>query len=214
VHPGHQYRYLQHEFSQLVKALMTRTIITFALSLLLGFVGGAGGTLWVLRHEERITRPVIRARSFELMDESGKAVSRWGIDQYHNPLLAFAATGAAPSGPSGNGLSLDDSDSHRVAIGLSGDARPFLTFRGDDRKPRVNLWVSEYGKPVFSLYDENTWRVILGVRRSDTPGPADNDWGLDFYPDRAGIGMGTTKQAGRSYVQGYFFVHHDRVAFP
>ena len=64
--------------------------------------------------------------------------------------------------------------------------------------------MSEYGQPVLSFYDENSWRVTLGVRRSDTPGPNDRDWGLDFYPDRAGIGVKTVEQAGRSYVQGYF----------
>jgi hypothetical protein len=113
-----------------------------------------------------------------------------------------------------NEFSLDDRNGQRAAIGLTGDARPFVMFRGNDGKPRADLWVSEYGKPVFSLYDETSSRVTLGVRRSDTPGPKDMDWGLDFYPDRAGIGMETVEQAGRSYVQGYFSVHHDRVPFP
>jgi len=192
-----------------------KTLITFSISLLLGCVGGVGGTLLVLRHEVQIVQPVVRAPSFELIDDKGNAVSRWGIDQYHNPLMAFAPSGyGAPSSSSGKSLSLDDRGTQRVAIGLSGDARPFLLFQGDDEKPRAQLWVSQDGKPVFSLYDEDSWRVILGVLRSDTPGPSDNDWGLDFYPNRAIIGMGTTQKAGKNYVQGYFSVHRDKVPFP
>lgn len=194
---------------------MTKTIITFAISLLLGCVGGIGGTLLVLNYESKMAQPLIRARSFELIDESGKAVSRWGIDKYHNPLMAFTRSDlAAPSGSLGKDVSLDDRDTQRVAIGLTGDANPFLLFTGNDKKPRAELWVSEYGKPVFSLYDETSGRVTLGIRRSDTPGPNDNDWGLDFHPSRAGIGMEVLEKAGRSYVQGYFSVRRDRVPFP
>lgn len=192
-----------------------KILATFAISLLLGCLGGIGGTLMVLRHKAEIPEPAVRARSFELVDANGKTVSRWGLDQYHNPLLAFSPS-AAMARPNllGGELSLDNRDTQRVAIGLTGDANPFLWFAGNDNKPRATLLVSEYGKPVFSLYDENSWRVGLGVEGSDTPSPNDNDWGLDFYPNRASMGMGTTQKRGKSYVQGYISIHRDKVPFP
>ena len=193
---------------------MTKTIITFAMSFLVGCAGGISGTLIILHHESQIAQPVVRARSFELIDESGRAVSRWGIDQHHNPLIAFMPGDAPSSGSLANDLSLDNGDTQRLAIGLTGDANPFLTFRGDDKKPRVQLWVSEFGQPVFSLYDENSCRVTLGVRRSDTPSLNDRDWGLDFNPDRASIGMETVQQQGHSYVKGYLSVRQDKIPFP
>jgi hypothetical protein len=194
---------------------MAKTVITLAASLLVGCAGGIAGTLIILHHKPEFAQAVVRAHSFELIDDRGKAVSRWGIDENHNPLIAFMPSAATPlSASSVMDLSLEDRGTQRVAIGLTGDANPFLTFRGNDKRPRVQLWVSEFGQPVFSLYDENSCRAVLGVRRSDTPSANDRDWGLDFLPDRAGIGMGTVRKDGRNYAQGYFYLHQDQTPVP
>jgi hypothetical protein len=190
-----------------------------ALALVAGFIGGIAGTLAVLHHDKAVPQESLRAREFELVDEAGQVVSIWGIDQYHNPLLAFTPSGVRKEerpyvGFSGHKLSLDDRESQRVGIGLTGDGDPLFMFRGHDEKPRASLYVDSDGKPNFSLHDENSWRVTLGILNSDTPGPADNDWGLEFYPERAGIGMGSVKRGTQSYVRGYFFVHQDQVPFP
>ena len=108
-------------------------------------------------------------------------------------MIVFAPSGVGKEerpfeGYLGHKLSLNDPDSQRVGIGLTADGAPFLKFRGHDEKPRASLYVDSDGKPDFILWDEKTSRVLLGVRRSDTPSPQDNDWGLDFYPERAGIG--------------------------
>ena len=42
----------------------------------------------------------------------------------------------------------------------------------------------------------------------------DNDWALDFSPDRARIGMITEHIKGGTYEQGFLSVHKDRVKFP
>ncbi|MGD0163893.1 MAG: hypothetical protein ABSB39_15600 [Candidatus Sulfotelmatobacter sp.] len=186
---------------------MARTIVTFIVSIVLGCAGGVGSALWVLHHQGAVAS-VLRARSFELVDGSRNVVSRWGIDQYGNPMLAFTPSSTPTP------LSLDNRNTQRVLIGLSGDGRPLLLFQGDDKKPRVQLWVSEFGQPVFSLYDESSCRAVLGVRRSDTPSANDRDWGLDFLPDRAGIGMGTVQKDGRNYAQGYFYLHQDQTPVP
>ena len=66
------------------------------------------------------------------------------------------------------------------------------------------FYVDSDGKPDFTLWDEKTWRVVLGIQKSDTPGPQDNDWGLDFYPERAGIGMTCVKRGAQTTVQWLF----------
>jgi hypothetical protein len=162
---------------------------------------------------------VVRARSFELVDEAGKAISYWGIDKGSNAVLAFGSR--RPTTPARAGrqpgkfpLELDDPQKQLVAFGLLGDDGPFLFMRGADEKTRVRLYLSEYGKPFLLLEDENTPRVALGIDQSDTPGPQDNDWALSFYPERVWLGMHTFKEGGKTYVQGGFSVHQDKLMYP
>jgi hypothetical protein len=197
---------------------MIKTICTLIAALLLGFVGGIIGTLMVLHREKASIQQEVRARRFELVDENREVLSVWGTDHLHNPLLAFAPSGVGKEdrpgvGYLGHNLSLDDADSQRVGIGLTADGDPFFKFRGHDEKPRASLYVDSNGKPEFTLSDETTWRVALGIRGSDTPGPQDNDWGLDFYPERAGIGMTCVKRGAQTMVHGYSYVHKDDTPF-
>jgi hypothetical protein len=196
-----------------------KALLGIAMAVIAGFIGGVAGTLAVLHHDQPVVQKSLRAREFELVDENGQVVSIWGIDQYHNPLIAFTPSGVNKEerpyvGFSGHRLSLDDRESQRVGIGLTGAGDPFFMFLGHDEKPRASLYVNSDGKSNFLLHDENSWRVSLGIRTSDTPGPADNDWGLDFYPERAGLGMASMKRGKQSYVHGNFFVHQDEVPFP
>ena len=188
---------------------MLKTAISFIAALLLGFVGGIIGTLTILHREKASIQQEIRARQFELVDEGGEVVSIWGIDHLHDPLIVFAPSGVGKEerpfeGYLGHKLSLNDPDSQRVGIGLTADGDPFFKFRGHDEKPRASLYVDSDGKPDFILWDEKTSRVLLGVRRSDTPSPQDNDWGLDFYPERAGIGMACVRHGAQTMLHGYF----------
>jgi hypothetical protein len=197
---------------------MLKTAISFIAALLLGFVGGIIGTLTILHREKASIQQEIRARQFELVDEGGEVVSIWGIDHLHDPLIVFAPSGAGKEerpfeGYLGHKLSLNDPDSQRVGIGLTADGDPFFKFRGHDEKPRASLYVDSDGKPDFILWDEKTSRVLLGVRRSDTPSPQDNDWGLDFYPERAGIGMACVRHGAQTMLHGYFYLRKDGVPF-
>jgi hypothetical protein len=197
---------------------MIKTVSTLIAALLLGFVGGIMGTLTILHREKAGIRHEVRARRFELVDENAEVVSVWGIDRLHNPLLTFAPSGVGKQdrpfeGYLGHKLSLDDADSQRVGIGLTADGDPFFKFRGHDEKPRASLYVDSDGKPDFMLWDEKTWRVVLGIQKSDTPGPQDNDWGLAFYPERAGIGMACVKHGAETMVHGYSYVHKDEAPF-
>jgi hypothetical protein len=197
---------------------MINTVCSLIAALSLGFVGGIIGTLTILHREKASIQEEVRARRFELVDQNGEVLSVWGVDHLHNPLLAFAPSGVGKEerpfeGYLGHKLSLDDADSQRVSIGLTADGDPFIKFRGHDEKPRASLYVDSDGKPDFMLGDEKTWRVVLGIQKSDTPGPQDNDWGLDFYPERAGIGMACVKRGEQTMVHGYSYVHKDETPF-
>ena len=143
-------------------------------------------------------RTVTRARSFELVDETGQVISYWGVDKSENAVLAFGDHW--PKTPNGTrGLSdrishrLDDPDNQRAAIGVI-DANPFLRLRGTDGKTRVRLYLNDYAKPPLLMEDESGPRVSLGIEPSDTPGPGDGEWTLDFGPDsRARMGMYSEK---------------------
>ena len=193
-----------------------KQIFVIVAALLAGFVGGIFGTLVTRGREQPRTERVVRARSFELVDKTGKAISYWGIDKGNNAVLAFGSHWPMP--PAGGGGShplagLDDPDNQRAAIGVIDDL-PFLHMRGADGKTRVRLYLSDHGKPILLMEDENTWRVALGIDQSDTPGPQDNDWALQFYPERVWLGMHTFKEGGQTVVQGGFSVKRDKLKYP
>ena len=185
---------------------MARTIVTFIVSIVLGCAGGVGSALWVLHHQGAVAS-VLRARSFELVDGSRNVVSRWGIDQYGNPMLAFTPSSTPTP------LSLDNRNTQRVLIGLSGDGRPLLLFQGDDKKPRVQLWVSEFGQPVF----RSTTRVLaeLSSESAEVIRPAQTtetgvSTSFPIGPDRHGHGAeGWAKLRAR-----VFYLHQDQTPVP
>jgi hypothetical protein len=187
-----------------------------AAALAAGFVGGVVGTLAMRPREQPRTEQFIRARSFELVNERGQAISFWGIDEGQNVVLAFGSRGL-PQGSAIPGRPPEDlknPDNQVNAIGLQGNDMPILTMNGADRKRRATLLLSEDSKPALAMEDASGIRLHLGVEGSDTPGPQDNDWSLAFYPERARIGMYTEKVGGQTYVRGSFAVHPDRVKYP
>lgn len=195
-----------------------KQILTIVAALLAGFVGGILGTRVAPARHEGSPEQIVRARSFELVNKSGQAISYWGVDKGDNAVLAFAshwpATSGGPHDPSGPPPQpLDNPRNQRMAIGVIDDS-PFLIVRGADGKTRVRLLLSMYGKPVLLMEDETGPRVLLGVEQSDTPGPRDNDWSLAFFPERARIGMYTEKLGGQTYIRGSFGVRRDRAKYP
>lgn len=195
-----------------------KQILIIGASLIAGFVGGILGTLVTHSTRQGPQEPVIRARSFELMDESGKVISYWGIDKNQYAVLAFGSywPKGRPGGGHGSGqpqLDLADPANQRAAFGVVDDY-PFLDLRALDGKPRMRLNLSIYEKPLLWMADESGKRLALGVEHSDTPRPGDNDWFLKFKPDRAWIGMGTRSEGGQTYVQGFLGVNPDKVKSP
>ena len=195
-----------------------KQVVFIVAALLAGFVGGVVGASVMRIQEQSRPERLLRAHGFQLVDEAGRAVSYWGLDKDHNPALAFGVhwpRGPAPGGaPSQAPLALDDPDNQLAAIGVVGDD-PFLCFRAPDGKTRVRLYLGMFKKPVLLMEDETGPRMSLGVQGSDTPGPQDNNWGLEFIPDRAGLGMFASKLEGQTYVQGYFYVKQgDPVKYP
>jgi hypothetical protein len=192
-----------------------RPIFTIMTALVAGFVGGILGTR-VPNNGDQGPKKVVRARSFELVNEAGQVISYWGTDKGGNLVLTFGSRGAFE----GSALhyrpivDLKDMDNQLTAIGLQGNDMPLLKMRGDDRKTRVRLYLSQDSKPILLMEDQTGPRVSLGIDQSDTPGPDDNNWTLDFLPERASIGMVTEKEGGQKYVRGFFSINKDKVKYP
>jgi hypothetical protein len=189
-----------------------KQIFLIMAALLAGFVGGVLGA----RVSRVGSQQVVRARSFELVNEAGQAISFWGVDRGQNIVLTFGSRGpfrgsALPARPPGD---LKDSDNQMAAIGLQGDDMPILTMSGADRKKRVTLSLSQDSKPALAMEDETGLRLHLGVEGTDTPGPEDNDWSLVFRPEVARIGLHAEKRQGQTYVQGGVFVNKDKIKYP
>jgi hypothetical protein len=188
-------------------------------ALLAGFVGGLLGMFVVRAREQQQPGRTVRAHSFELVDEAGRTISYWGVDRGQNVVLAFGsrpgtilAEGAAT--PVHAPFGLQNPQNQLASIGLLANDSPSLTLRGADGKTRVRLYLNDWAKPDLLMEDETGPRVGLGIEQSDTPGPQDNDWTLDFYPERARIGMFTEKSGGQTYVRGIFLLNKDKVKYP
>ena len=198
---------------------MKQTILVVA-ALAAGFVGGIASTFALRGYTQPRPQQVLRARSFELVDHSGRVISYWGIDQGQNVVLAFGsrrgtllAEGAARPVHAPHGL--NNPVNQLAAIGLLANDSPTLTLRGADGKTRVRLDLGDWAKPGLIMEDETGPRVLLGIDQSDTPGPSDNNWALVFGPEeRARLGMGLEKVDGTTYLRGGLFVNQDRVKYP
>lgn len=184
------------------------------MALFAGFAGGVAATLVIRAREQPHPERVVRAHGFELVDDAGQAISYWGIDKQQNIVLAFGIRRDNALPERRVAVDIKDPDNQTYAIGLAGDDTPFLTMRGRDRKPRVNLLFSLYEKPVLVMADETGPRLRLGFEGSDTLTPDDNDWWLDFRPEVARIGFHAEKKDGKTYVQGGVYVRKDKVTYP
>lgn len=183
-----------------------------------GFAGGVFGSHFARIRERPQTERVVRARSFELVDEAGRAISYWGVDKAHNAVLAFSNHWhpARPKGsvpPDHAPKALDDPDNQRLVIGMVGEC-PFFALRGADGKTRVRLYLSFEAKPMLLMEDETGPRVSLGFEQSDTADPHHDDWSLMFIPERAWLGMHAREADGRRYYRGGFSVNRDWVKHP
>jgi len=195
-----------------------RQLLLVVTSLLAGFAGGLLGVRVALTHRPPQPDQLVRARSFELVDQAGQPISYWGVDHNGDAVLAFGSHW--PSSP-GKGPRSDhsapnlrDLNGQRAAIGVIDDD-PFLRLRGADGKTRIRMYLSDYAKPILLMEDKSGPRISLGIEQSDMPGPNDDDWALDFGPDsRARIGTYTEKAAGQTYVRGIFSVKEQRLKYP
>jgi hypothetical protein len=185
-------------------------------ALVAGFAGGILGTGTVHSHRQENPEEVVRARRFELVDRGGRVISYWGFDKNDDVALVFGsnwAAGRPNGGPRPGGLEVPDNQ--RAALGVVADSA-YLIFRGADGKQRVDLALNAFEKPTLVMGDETGGRVLLGVRQSDTPGPQDDEWFLQFLPERAGIGTYSRPEAGQWYVKGLMWANpkEDVVKYP
>jgi len=191
-----------------------KEILVVAASMLAGFAGGVVGTRLTRPGESERPQPVIRARSFELVDGKGRAISIWGMNKQGHTLLAFLGSDSVPAESQEHSLGLDDPHKLRTTIGVMG-ALPFLTFRGSDGRARLDLYLGTWQKPLLLMRDEiGRPRVALGINQSDTPSATDDNWALSFEPNRAWIGMASRPEGGQRVVTGVFSISKDKVTLP
>ena len=157
----------------------------------------------LLKHTTRVVGTVTKAmrklKRGEVMGIRGPFGSHWPV-----------GSGGGPHQP---GFGLEDPRGQRVAIGVLADS-PFLFFRAPDGEKRMSMDLSIFEKPMLWMGDETGPRMSLGVEQSDTPGPLDRNWALDFGPNTARIGMFAERVEGKTYVRGLFSVNRDRVLYP
>jgi len=187
-----------------------KTITVVLIGLGAGFAGGILATGVMRTREQLVEQPILRTRSFELINEAGQTISYWGIDKGQNAVLAFGKAGTLPDHP---GIAAGDPRKQRLAVGLIDD-NPFLIFRGPDGNSRVRLLLNLYEQPMLVMEDRFRRGLSLGVEQSDTPGPQDNNWTLIFYPETARIGLVTEKDRGESYVRGVLYINKERIKSP
>ena len=189
-----------------------KNVLIVAAALLAGLGGGVLGGLLVRARERE--QPV-RARSFELLDKAGRVISFWGVDQEHNAVLAFGSRGLAVGDrqPSDVPSGIDNPLNQLTSFGLESNDTPLLKMSGSDGTARVRLYLLD-GKPILLMGDETGPRLSLGFDQTDTPGPENNDWALEFSQDRAVIGVMSEKREGQTYVRGVFNVNRDPVKYP
>lgn len=181
-----------------------------------GFIGGVLGVRMAPPGDRGRAVSEIRARAFELVDGDGKVISYWGVDKGGDAVLAFSSHWSVPPPGGGTGHAnhgLTDPEDQRLSIGVIDDS-PFLFFTGPDRKRRMSLSLNIFQKPILWMGDETGGRLFLGIQQSDTPGPQDNDWALDFEPNMARIGMFNEQEGRQTYLRGFLFISKDKVTFP
>ena len=186
---------------------MKQSLLIIA-ALLAGFLGGVIGT--VLTREDARPRTVVRAHSFELIGDDGRAISFWGVGKDKYAVLAFGSNRTAPMAGGTRAFDLHDPRNQRASLGVVDDS-PFLYFRAPDGEPRMSLSLSTFQKPILWMGDETGGRVWLGVQQSHTAGLQDGTWALNFGPEKARIGMAQVEAGGREYFEGFFFVSKDKV---
>ena len=191
---------------------MKQTLV-IAASLLAGFAGGVVGARLTRSSTQDRAQNVLRAHSFELVDDTGKPISVWGINKQGHTVLAFLGSEYVPGEKGEHSFMLDDPLKQRAAFGVMG-AFPFVIFRGNDGTTRMDFGLSPWDKPFLGMSDENGVRVHLGITGTDTPSAEDDDWALVFRPDRAWIGMSSRKQGNQRYLRGVFSVNENEVKFP
>jgi hypothetical protein len=195
-----------------------KQILVIVCALVAGFLGGLWGGHFApgIRGSES----VIRARKFELVDSSGKAISIWGVNRQGHTLLAFLGE-LDPSIPAEDvppGAGLDNGMMQRLAIGVEGD-RPLLDFGGADGKSRLELGLNSWYQPFMVMNDETSLRVHLGPSGVDAPMVRGENWALSFNtntldPTRVWIGAISRKKGSENYVRGVLRIDQNEVKYP
>ncbi len=101
-----------------------------AAALFAGFVGGILGTSVMHIREQSLPNRVIRARSFEVVDEKGRPISYWGVDKLHDVVLAFGGQWDPKRYVERTGDLTDPSNQGAMIGMVGGDAT--LRFNGAD----------------------------------------------------------------------------------
>ena len=144
-----------------------RTLVV--LTVIAGFLGGAASDLLfrgvpVLAQEALDSQAVVKARSFQVVDDQGKVQAQFGM-----------LPGKDVGGSDGSfvpSLALYDADSRpRSVFYLAADGSPDLVLLDSTGEPRVSLGLAADGSPGLALLD-STGELRAGLAVLDDYGPS------------------------------------------
>lgn len=173
-------------------------LISGVISVALGFLAGfLGGRLAAPPGPEKAA--VVRAEDFVLVDRTGRARARLGLDAQGMARLKFygkddtALVSLAADSDGGAALALgDDKRRQAVVLTVAPQGPQDIAFYRDGHL-RLGLEVPKNGEPAVNLYDTGSRVITLGLTKSGDPH-------LVFYGDnqKASLDLSSTKDGDRS----------------
>jgi hypothetical protein len=162
-----------------------KSVVTVAISLLAGFVGGSAGSNWRTDHVAR----VVRVQQLEIADEQGRVIATLGPVEKKGFALRF----------------FDLNYQVRAEIGYD-QSSSTLELTGSNRRYKSTLRSMDTW-PDFMMQESGHARIGMGLIPDDTLSTAQEDWA--FYTGLGGIngaravlGSGRVQVQGRDMVQG------------
>ena len=153
-----------------------KNAVVAAVAIVGGFLGSA------IHGWTQAKRDILRAKRFEVIDDSGTVLSFWGPE-----------TRAEIPATTPKGVMLvfrDPKGVRRCEIGARvGDFGPQLNFYDKSGpsefkpsqfvpQPRFAVSLFYGDDPVLAMRGRDAWRVLLGAEHGDAPGPGEDTWSL------------------------------------
>ncbi len=193
-----------------------KTALIWVVSALFGFAGGIVGQRMNhqrTRNDAALASPVVRATNFQLVDNAGRVLSTWGVDDQHGRIAIWfndekGQTRAIFGNQAGE----------RPTAQTWAGYRPAIQFEQPDGDEPFWLGVDRWGRPHMAMGDAN-WhgRVTLGpINESDVvtnaPPEPNAPWGITFHAPQhvASAYLGVTTPRDTKETSGFIVLKSER----